>query len=183
MKDLIKQILREEIKMKIIITEEQKNKLFIPRKIDERDVEFEKIVKIGSDKFLKDNNIKSLRYIVKADEIWDDLDYADIQNAIRYHGKIILNNDKNFDIKRLYYEIIHSDLLDYSETISSYLSYLITQHNPEDSVLEDLEIEVNSVVGKIKIDGIFTIYKPDENEYGDRVKDTVDKVVNFSKEI
>ena len=136
-------------------SEQSKKKLFIPRKIDGRDVEFEKMVKIASDKFLTDNNIKSLRYIVKADEIWDDLDYADIDNAIRYEGEITLNDGKKLDIKKLYYNINHPELIEYSETMSGYLSYLLSQQNPKDFVLRDLEVNVESVVGEMKMDFIF----------------------------
>jgi hypothetical protein len=47
-------------------------------------------------------------------------------------------------------------LIDYAHTISSYLNYLISQHNPKDLVINDLEIEVDSVVDSIKMDFIFT---------------------------
>jgi hypothetical protein len=140
-----KQILREE-----------KKKLFIPRRIVERDVEFERQVKKDSDKFLTDNDIKSLNYIVKVNQLWDNLEYDDIDNAIRYEGKIILNDGKDLDIKRLYYNVNHSDLIDYAHTMSGYLSKLINKHNPEDLVLDDLEIEVYCVVGKINMDFYFT---------------------------
>jgi len=145
MKDIIKKILREE-----------KKKLFIPRNIDDRSVEFEKMVKGETNKFLIQNNIKSLKYIIKVDELWDDLEYDDIDNAIRYGGKIILSNGKYLDNKRLYYNVYHSDLIDYAHTISSYLNYLISQHNPKNIVINDLEIEVDSVVDSIKMDFIFT---------------------------
>jgi hypothetical protein len=145
MKDIIKKILREE-----------KKKLFIPRNIDDRSVEFEKMVKGETNKFLIQNNIKSLKYIIKVDELWDDLEYDDIDNAIRYGGKIILSNGKYLDNKRLYYNVKYPDLIDYSHTISSYLNYLISQHNPENIVINDLEIEVDSVVDSIKMDFIFT---------------------------
>ena len=145
MKDIIKKILREE-----------KKKLFIPRNIDDRSVEFGKMVKGETNKFLIQNNIKSLKYIIKVDELWDDLEYDDIDNAIRYEGKIILTNGKDLDIKRLYYNVKYPDLIDYSHTISSYLNYLISQHNPKDLVINDLDIEVDSVVDSIKMDFIFT---------------------------
>ena len=172
MKDIIKKILREE-----------KKKLFIPRNIDDRSVEFEKMVKGETNKFLIQNNIKSLKYIIKVDELWDDLDYADIDNAIRYEGKIILNDGKDLDIKRLYYNVNHSDLIDYAHTMSGYLSHLISQHNPEDIVIKDLEIEVDSVVGRIEIDGIFTLFKPGGTVYDYQNKKHMKKVVNFSKTI
>jgi hypothetical protein len=158
-KDIIKKILREE-----------KKKLFIPRNIDERSVEFGKMVKDASNNFLTKNNIKSLKYIIKVDELWEyDLDYADIDNAIRYEGKIIISNGEDLDNKILYYNVKYPDLIDYSHTISSYLNYLISQHNPKDLVINDLEIEVDSVVDSIKMDFIFT----HQNR----------KVVSFSKTI
>jgi hypothetical protein len=40
--------------------------------------------------------------------------------------------------------------------MSAYLSKLINKHNPEDLVLDDLEIEVYCVVGKINMDFYFT---------------------------
>lgn len=163
MKDLIKRILREE-----------KKKLFIPRKIDEREVEFEKMVKDGTDKFLIDNDIKSLKYVVKVDELWDDLEYDDIDNAIwdNEDCEVIFNNGEKWVNSGGWRRISHSDFIDYSHTISGYLSYLMSQHNPEDSVLDDLEIEIDSVVGKIEIDGIFTTNINKKT-----------KVVNFSKTI
>jgi hypothetical protein len=149
MKDLIKRILREE---------KPKKKLFIPRKIDERDVEFERQVKEDSDKFLIDNDIKSLKYIVKVDELWDDLEYDDIDNAIWNNEdcEVIFNNGEKWVNSGSWRRISHSDFVEYSHTISGYLSYLINKHNPEDSVLDDLEIEVYCVVGRIDINCFFT---------------------------
>jgi len=166
MKDLIKRILREE-----------KKKLFIPRKIDERDVEFERQVKEDSDKFLIDNDIKSLKYIVKVDELWDDLEYDDIDNAIWNNEdcEVIFNNGEKWVNSGGWRRISHSDFVEYSNTISGYLSYLINKHNPEDSVLDDLEIEVYCVVGKINMDFYFkknTNYNLGKTE-----------VVSFSKTI
>ena len=174
MKDLIKRILREE-----------KKKLFRPIDLDKRDADFEKNIKAQSDKFLIDNDIKSLKYFVKVDELWDDLEYDDIGNAIcRYSDcEVIFNNGEKWVNSGGWRRISHSDFIDYSHTMSSYLSYLMSQHNPEDSVLDDLEIEVDSVVGKIEIDGIFTIYKMGDDEEYDRNKDDIEKVVNFSKTI
>lgn len=169
-----KQILREE-----------KKKLFIPRKIDEREVEFEKMVKDGTDKFLIDNDIKSLKYVVKVDELWDDLDYDDIDNAIwdNEDCEVIFNNGEKWVNSGGWRRISHSDFIDYSHTISGYLSYLMSQHNPEDWVLYDLEIEIDSVVGKIEIDGIFTSFKPGGTVYDYQNKKHMKKVVNFSKTI
>ena len=176
MKDLIKRILREE---------KPKKKLFIPRKIDERDVEFERQVKEDSDKFLIDNDIKSLKYIVKVDELWDDLEYDDIDNAIwnNEDSEVIFNNGEKWVNSGSWRRIDHSDFVDYSHTMSSYLNYLMSRYKPEDIVLDDLEIEIDSVVGKIEIDGIFTIYKISDDEEYDRNKDDIEKVVNFSKTI
>ena len=160
--------------IKDITESEDKKKLFIPRKIDEREVEFEKMVKSGSDKFLIDNDIKSLKYVVKVDELWDDLEYDDIDNAIwdNEDCEVIFNNGEKWVNSGGWRRISHSDFIDYSHTISGYLSYLMSQHNPEDSVLDDLEVEVDSVVGKIEIDGIFTTNINKKT-----------KVVNFSKTI
>jgi hypothetical protein len=147
MKDLIKRILREE-----------KKKLFIPRKIDGRDVQFEKMVKDDTDKFLIDNDIKSLKYIVKVDALYDDLDYDDIDNAIwdNEDCEVIFNNGEKWVNSGSWVRIDHSDFVEYSHTMSSYLSYLINQYNTDDYVIEDLEIEVDSVVGRIDINCFFT---------------------------
>ena len=163
--------------MKIIITEEQKKNLFIPRNLEKREVEFEKMVKDGNDKFLIDNDIKSLKYVIKASQIWDNLDYADIENAIRYEGEIIFIDGEYLDIKRLlYYKVNHNDLIDYSHTISGYLSYLITQRNPKDLVVNDLEIEVDSVVDKIELGFNFVVVSYDSMKMVSK-RD----VINFSK--
>jgi hypothetical protein len=67
--------------------------------------------------------------------------------------------------------------------MSGYLSHLISKHNPEDIVIKDLEIEVDSVVGRIEIDGIFTLFKPGGTVYDYQNKKHMKKVVNFSKTI
>jgi hypothetical protein len=142
-----KQILREE-----------KKKLFIPRKIVERDVEFERQVKKDSDKFLIDNDIKSLNYIVKVNQLWDNLDYDDISNAFwnNTNCEVIFNNGEKWVNSYSWTKISHLDFIDYSHIMSAYLSKLINKHNPEDLVLDDLEIEVYCVVGKINMDFYFT---------------------------
>ena len=149
MKDLIKQILREE--------NSKKGKLFIPRRIVERDVEFEKLVKDTNDKFLTDNDIRSLNYIVKVNQLWDNLEYDDIDTAFwnNTNCEVIFNNGEKWVNSGSWRRISHSDFVEYSNTISGYLSYLINKHNPEDSVLDDLEIEVYCVVGKINMDFYF----------------------------
>ena len=142
-----KQILREE-----------KKKLFIPRKIDEREVEFEKMVKDGTNKFLIDNDIRSLNYIVKVNQLWDNLEYDDIDKAFwgNEDCEVIFNNGEKWVNSGGWRRISHLDFVEYSHTISGYLSYLINKHNPEDSVLDDLEIEVYCVVGRIDINCFFT---------------------------
>lgn len=173
MRDLIKQILREE-----------KKKLFVPRGIDERSVEFGKMVKDGSDKFLISNDIKSLKYRIDIEgSLWDDLDYSFISDGIDDYGEIILNDGEKLNIKKMFYKISHSDFIDYSHIISSYLSYLISQHNPKDFLVEDLEINVESVVGNIKIDFIFTLYDINGINGDFQNKSDMIKVVRFSKTI
>ena len=72
MRDLIKQILREE-----------KKKLFFPRNIDERDVDFQKTVKTASDKFLISNDIKSLKYRIDIEgSLLDGIDYSFISDEV-----------------------------------------------------------------------------------------------------
>jgi hypothetical protein len=148
------------IKIKSINESEQskKGKLFIPRKIDERDVEFERQVKKDSDKFLTDNDIRSLNYIVKVNQLWDNLEYDDIDNAFwnNTNCEVIFNNGEKWVNSGSWRRISHSDFIDYSHIMSAYLSKLINKHNPEDLVLDDLEIEVYCVVGKINMDFYFT---------------------------
>jgi hypothetical protein len=142
-----KQILREE-----------KKKLFIPRNIDERSVEFGKMVKGETNKFLIDNDIKSLNYIVKVNQLWDNLEYSDISNAFwdNTNCEVIFNNGEKWVNSYSWTKISHSDFIGYSHIMSAYLNKLINKHNPEDLVLDDLEIEVYCVVDSIKMDFIFT---------------------------
>ena len=148
------------IKIKSINESEQskKGKLFIPRNIDDRSVEFGKMVKGETNKFLIQNNIKSLKYIIKVDELWDDLEYDDIDNAFwnNTNCEVIFNNGEKWVNSYSWTKISHSDFIGYSHIMSAYLNKLINKHNPEDLVLDDLEIEVYCVVDSIKMDFIFT---------------------------
>jgi|LakMenE01Jun11ns_1017448.scaffolds.fasta_scaffold9374873_2 hypothetical protein len=166
MKDIIKKILQEE-----------KKKLFIPRKIDERKANFEKMVKDANNKFLIDNNIKSLNYTIEYEgELWDHLEYSDIDYAINYESEIILNNGEKLEPR-----FSNLDLIEYGNTMSIYLSHIISQHNPKDLVIKDLEIEVNSVIDSIRTDFIFIIYKPGGTVYDYQNKKNMRKVVNITK--
>lgn len=153
--------------MKIIITEEQKKNLFIPRNLEKRKVEFEKMVKIGSDKFLKDNDIKTLNYSIKTQNRLSELNYYDIDDATFNSGEIILNNNEKIDSRKRFYHISHSDFIDYSHIMSGYLNYLIiNNHSPKESKIIGLDINIESVVGNIKIDGIIvsTIFDRDTSK-------------------
>jgi hypothetical protein len=167
MKDLIKRILREE-----------KKKLFIPRKIDEREVEFEKMVKDTNDRFLKDNDIKTLNYSIKTQNRSGELSYLDIVDATFNGGEIILNNGEDM---KLYYNgnkwSIASDFNEYSLIISEYLNSLIKENYPNESKIIGLDISVESVVGKIKIDGIIVFVS-----YDRYLSRNIDRI-NFSKTI
>lgn len=166
MKDLIKRILREE-----------KKKLFIPRKIDEREVEFEKMVKDGSDKFLIDNDIKSLKYGIITQNRLGELSYLDIDDATFNGGEIILNNGEKIENRKRFYHINHSDFIEYSHIMSRYLNILIDNHSPKESKIIGLDISVKSVVGKIKIDGIIVFVS-----YDRYLSRNIERV-NFSKTI
>lgn len=162
MKDLIKQILMEE-----------KKKLFVPRNIDERHIEFEKKVKDTSDKFLIDNNIKSLEYYIDIDVLIYDIDYSDIENNIILDSVIKLNDGKSLTGE--FFRKIKSPNRDYTRTISYYLNYLISQHNPKDRVVSNLSIMIYCEVGKIKMKFNFEI----EERSGYKL--SLKKEINFSK--
>ena len=169
--------------MKIIITEEQKKKLFVPIDLDKRDADFEKNIKAQSDKFLIDNDIKSLEYVIKVRELWGSLDYADIENAVIYEGKVILNKGKELNFDKGWTTISHSDFIDYAHIMSSYFTFLIAKHNPRDLVVNDLKVDVTATVGSIKTEVIFTLFEPGGTVYDYQNKKDMKKVVHFYKPI
>jgi hypothetical protein len=167
MRDLIKRILREE-----------KKKLFIPRRIDDRLSDHEKIVKDTNDKFLNNNDIKSLKYSIKTENRLGELSYSDIDDATFNFGEIILNNGEEIDSKKRFYHINHSDFIEYSHIMSGYLNNLINENRPEEGKIIGLDISIDSVIGNIKIDGIIVFVSYDYTN----LKLNIDRV-NFSKTI
>lgn len=165
MKDLIKRILREE-----------KKKLFIPRRIDDRLSDYEKIVKDTNDKFLNDNGIKSLKYSIKTENRLGELSYSDIDDATFNFGEIILNNGEKIDNKKRFYHINHSDFIEYSHIMSSYLNNLINENRPKEGKIIGLDISIDSVIGNIKIDGIIVFVSYDFTN----LKRNIDRI-SFSK--
>ena len=164
------------IRAKEILREEKKKNLFVPRNLENRRIDYEKKVKETNNKFLIDNDIDSLKYSIKINKLWDDLEYDDIYKGIINRSVIILNNGNNLHYRNMFTKINHSDFIDYSHVISGYLNYLIMGHNPKNLSLNDLEIDINSSVNYINFDIIFTI-----NNFNRLKKANELNVINFTK--
>jgi hypothetical protein len=170
------------IKIKSINESEQskKGKLFIPRRIVERDVEFEKLVKDTNDKFLTENNIKSLKYSIKTYNQYGELSYSDIGEAFwdNTDCEVIFNNNEKWVNSGSWTKISHPDFIDYSHIMSNYLNKLIRKNYYDISKIIGLDISIESVVGNTKIDGIIVFVSYDYTN----LKRNIDRI-NFSKTI
>jgi hypothetical protein len=164
---------------KIPLTESKqpKNKLFIPRRIDDRHDDYAKILKKTNDYFLIENNIKSLKYSIKTQSRLSELSYYDIDDATLNYGEFILNNGETINNRRRFYTINHSDFIEYSHIMSGYLNYLISENYPDESKIIGLDINIESVVGNIKINGVIVFVS-----YDRYLSRNIDRI-SFSKTI
>jgi hypothetical protein len=110
--------------MKIIITEEQKKKLFIPRRIDERKEQLKKELSEKTKELLSHFNIT---------EIVNDGRIDDYENEISGYNKIVIKG-KNYygfsDVETILSKVTDydSDLVnDWEEMLAGYLNTIIPQ--------------------------------------------------------
>lgn len=140
------------------VLKEEKKKLFIPRRVDERSAEFEKIVKKETIKFLTENNIKSMKYnVIESVETYE-LSYKDIDFACYDDDdcEIIFNDGSKWNNKNGWREISHSGFIKYAHIMSTYLNILIDDLASETRI-RNLSIDVFANLEKIVIDGAFYI--------------------------
>ena len=116
--------------MKIIITEEQKKKLFIPRRIDERKEQLKKELSEKTKELLSHFNITKIVNHGRIDDYEDEIVNEDIENG---YNKIVIKG-KNYygfsDVETILSKVTDydSDLVnDWEEMLAGYLNTIIPQ--------------------------------------------------------
>jgi len=120
--------------MKIIITEEQKKKLFIPRRIDERKEQLKKELSEKTKELLSHFNITEIVNHGRIDDYEDEIVDKDIENG---YSKIVIDG-KNYygfsDVETILSKVTDydSDLVnDWEEMLAGYLNVNIPQPSDE----------------------------------------------------
>ena len=114
--------------MKIVITEEQKNKLFVPRKIDERQEQFKQKLSEKTKEIISHFNISQIINHGRIDDYDEEILSSNINDG--YHRVIIDNiNYHGFPIK---VDTISEELvLNWEEMLATYLNMIIPQPSDE----------------------------------------------------
>jgi hypothetical protein len=133
--------------MKIVITEEQKKKLFIPRRIDERKEQFKKEFSEKTKELLSHFNITEIVNHGRIDDYENKISGDDIEEG---YSKIVIDG-KNYygfsDVETILSKVTDydSDLVnDWEEMLAIYLNTVIPQPS-----YESIENTSPNVVGRM----------------------------------
>lgn len=133
--------------MKIVITEEQKKKLFIPRRIDERKEQFKKEFSEKTKELLSHFNITEIIIGGGIDNYEDQIVGEDIQDG---YDRLIIDG-KNYygfsDVETILSKVTDYDIdlvNDWEEMLAIYLNTVIPQ--PSD---ESINIASPNIVGRM----------------------------------
>jgi hypothetical protein len=137
--------------MKIVITEEQKKKLFIPRRIDERQEQLKKELIEKTKEILSHFNITEIVNHGRIDDYENEISGDDIEEG---YSKIVIDG-KNYygfsDVETILSKVTDYDIdlvNDWEEMLAIYLNTVIPQ--PSD---ESIENASPNVVGRMfKVD-------------------------------
>jgi hypothetical protein len=114
--------------MKILITEEQKKKLFIPRRIDERKEQFKKEFSEKTKELLSHFNITEIVNHGRIDDYENEISGEDIEEG---YSKIVIDG-KNYHRFPIKVDTISEELiLNWEEMLATYLNMIIPQPSDE----------------------------------------------------
>jgi len=112
--------------MKILITEEQKKKLFIPRRIDERKEQFKKEFSEKTKELLSHFNITEIVNHGRIDDYENEISGEDIEEG---YSKIVIDGKNYYGFPN--WELVEDLINNWEEMLAGYLNMIIPQPSDE----------------------------------------------------
>lgn len=146
--------------MKILITEEQKKNLFVPRNLENRDEQYKQQIKKEITKFLTDEDIGEINFEYKDGELPFMVEMDDIRHTLRKYGEFLDANGNNIELSFLI------DVSRYSNTISELLNFSIKKDNSvenwDDMMISEIRANIVSTVAETTIKGKYILYNEEK---------------------
>ena len=112
--------------MKILITEEQKKKLFVPRRIDERKEQFKKEFSEKTKELLSHFNITEIVNHGRIDDYENEISGEDIEEG---YSKIVIDGKNYYGFPN--WELVEDLINNWEEMLAGYLNMIIPQPSDE----------------------------------------------------